>query len=534
MSLPRLLRTVRHLKPGQIAYRLYWPVKRRRIGKPPAISLRPAMNEWRVPVPKRPEMTRPRKFRILNQDIDVHEAAAWNDPNRDKLLLYHLHYMDELTAGNAECRTDWHAQLMDQWIDENPPLDGNGWEPYPLSLRIVNWIKWQLAGNELTAKRLESLWTQSHVLSQSIEYHLQANHLLANAKGLIFAGVFFAGSEADRWQATARRIFERQITEQVLPDGGHFERSPMYQAVLIEDFLDVLNLCRTYGLNRPAGIQDAAARMLAWLGCLTHPDGEPAYFNDCVAGNTATLGELLAYAERLDLAADSGVGTGSRWLVDSGYFRFDTAGLTTIADAGHIGPDFQPGHAHCDCLSFELSIGEQRVFVNTGVSTYNDNERRHRERSTAAHNTVSLPGHEQSEIWGAFRVGRRARPFGVDARANSLQAAHDGYEHLGIVHRRRFDIRSDGLDIADELEANRTATGTAHFHVHPDFTPVSDGDEVAFGGVRMHFANARQIDLLPYEYCLGFNDRRDGVKVSVTFDSTLTTRIRHEDTLHIR
>nr|AIA14495.1 Unknown Function [uncultured bacterium] len=170
----------------------------------------------------------PTRFRFLNAEREVLTQADWNAAGVDKLWLYNLHYFDDLNAADAGARSAWHRASIEKWIAENPPDTGNGWEPYTLSLRIVNWIKWALAGNALTPTALHSLAVQCRYLSRRLEYHLLGNHLFANAKALVFAGLFFEGPEADAWLRTGLDILRREVPEQVLPDGGHFERSPMY------------------------------------------------------------------------------------------------------------------------------------------------------------------------------------------------------------------------------------------------------------------------------------------------------------------
>jgi uncharacterized heparinase superfamily protein len=59
-----------------------------------------------------------------------------------------------------------------------------------------------------------------------------------------------------------------ELPEQVLADGGNFERSPMYHAIFLEDVLDLINAATHWPGRVPgaqvaqAGVQ-AAARMLA-------------------------------------------------------------------------------------------------------------------------------------------------------------------------------------------------------------------------------------------------------------------------------
>lgn len=171
-------------------------------------------------------MLGPATFCYLNQTKTLQWPKGWNDPNRDKLWLYNLHYFDDLNAEGAEDRTDWHRQLIQGWVEENPPGQGNGWEPYPSSLRIVNWIKWALAGNTLPNAAVHSLAVQIRWLRNNLEYHLLGNHLFANAKALVFAGAFFAENEARQWMDKGLDILAREVPKQILPDGGQFEGQP--------------------------------------------------------------------------------------------------------------------------------------------------------------------------------------------------------------------------------------------------------------------------------------------------------------------
>ena len=129
------------------------------------------------------------------------EAADWNRPDWPKLWLYNLHYFDDLVAEGAATRGGWHYELIRRWIAENPPGQGNGWEPYPVSLRLVNWVKWALAGNALGAEAVQSLAVQTRWLRRRLEIHLLGNHIWANAKALVFAGAFFQGEAPSVWLA---------------------------------------------------------------------------------------------------------------------------------------------------------------------------------------------------------------------------------------------------------------------------------------------------------------------------------------------
>ena len=438
-------------------------------------------------------MTGANAFVFLNQAGSLEGPADWNTTAREKLWLYNLHYFDDLNAAEAAQRQQWHRDLLRRWVRENPPAKGNGWEPYPTSLRIVNWIKWAFSGATLEPESTGSLAIQARWLAKRLEWHLLGNHLFANAKALVFAGLFFKGREAGRWLSKGLAVLDREIREQILSDGGHFERSPMYHAIILEDLLDLINLARTFPdalrQDRVQVWRKIAAGMLEWLRLMCHPDGKIAFFNDAAFGVASGYDALREYAQRLGLKPES-AGTvtsvplpcgGTLTSLDSsGYVRVELAGSVAILDLASVGPDYLPGHAHADTLSFELSYGGQRIIVNSGCSTYALSSERSRQRGTPAHNTVAVDGRDSSEVWGAFRVGRRARPFDKNIRVTEsgaeISCAHDGYRRLPgkPVHRRLWRFYPKGATIRDQIDGPFTNAVT-YYHFHPDIG-------IAFGG----------------------------------------------------
>jgi uncharacterized heparinase superfamily protein len=421
-------------------------------------------------------MSGPARFEFLNQTGELTHPADWNASGQPKLWLYNLHYFDDLNAAGRAARRAWHAALITRWIAENPPGHGNGWEPYPLSLRIVNWIKWSLAGNRLEAHWLDSLAVQARYLRRRLEWHLLGNHLFANAKALIFAGLFFSGGEADEWLTTGLRILDRQLGEQILADGAHFELSPMYHAIIQEDLLDLVNLGRAYA-ETIAYLQIEVwtkflRRMRAWLMGMTHPDGEITFFNDAAIGIAASPAELETYALRLGLSVCCHPQHGVTHHDASGYIRVALGPFTAFVDVAKVGPDYLPGHAHADTLSFELSLGPTRLLVNRGTSIYGNGPAREEQRSTAAHNTVQVDGKNSSAVWGGFRVAKRARPFGLEIEQATdwvrIRCSHDGYAGLRrrVIHTREWVFSPQRLTVADTLEG-RYATATARLHLAP-------------------------------------------------------------------
>ena len=497
--------TLRHLRPVQFYGRLRFRFARPRIDTTkPRPALRKQGSNWTPPATHYACMLGPRCFRFLNEEGSL-DALGWDDSSREKLWRYNLHYFDDLTAEGAADRAPWHLALLEDWVKCNLPGQGSGWEPYPTSLRIVNWIKWALAGNSLPEDCLQSLAVQARWLRKRIEWHLLGNHLFVNAKALVFAGLFFEGSEADRWLQRGLSIISRQLPEQILADGGNFELSPMYHAIFLEDMLDLVNCTQTFpgrvDIHTVAAWREVADRMLRWLEAMCHPDGEISLFNDAAIGIAPRPGMLADYAMRLGIvpppdSKPSASPVHVTHLQESGYVRVEVDDCIGLLDVAAVGPDCLPGHAHADTLSFEFSVGAQRVIVNGGTSQYGASAERLRERSTPAHSTVTVDGENSSEVWSGFRVAKRARPFGLEvqgsANAASIRCAHDGYARLSgkPVHRRHWLFTPGQLRVVDRIEGGFLAA-QARYHFHPDVHVVVIGADA----YRMNLPDGRALFL---------------------------------------
>ncbi len=529
----RLLRTLSYLKPRQLAYQFIRRLgPKTRVRQPSGISPRPGLSL--LPPLPRSCGGEPWAFIFLNERQEFDPAHFdWKSADRDKLWRYNLHYFDYL---HEPGRTNG-ADLIESWIASNPQGSEDAWEPFPVSLRLVNWIKFFLAPHgpsSIPKSWLASLAVQAQWLSKNVEYHLLANHYFKNAKALVFAGVFFEGVPARRWLETGLRILVKELEEQILPDGGHFERSPMYHCMILEDCLDLVNLCRACGLAevRPVlrTLERVISAMLVWLRCMTHPDGGIALFNDAALGIEPGFAELFGYARRLGCAVSDTV-SAVEALAESGYFRLSpNAGDVLLADCGPIGPDYQPGHAHCDALSFELSLNGRRIIVDSGCGQYIDGKIRQYNRGNAGHNTLTIDGENQSEVWGAHRVARRARPVYARAWEQNgalfFEGAHDGYTRLTgrPVHHRRIVWTGGSIEISDRVEGAGTHDVELRLHVHPDCPLRLDGEcaVIEVGGMRLRVtASAGRLEVGRGWYCPGFGSRQECAVLLVRVRSDL-------------
>ncbi|MDK8463857.1 alginate lyase family protein [Marinobacter sp. SS13-12] len=476
-----LFHTVRYLKARQLAYQVYYRVRKPRLKELPVPVLRGELSSWPGEGFLEPSTQDGETFSFLGKTSRF--DGNWNNPEFPKLWLYNLHYQDDLNVTGAEQREELCGSLVNSWIAGNPPPHGNGWEPYCLSLRIVNWVKFfsRLASGQVSAEWLNSLAQQADVLEQRLEFHILGNHLFANAKALVFVGCYLGGKQGDRWLHRGIKLLDKEIPEQFLADGAHYERSPMYQGILLWDLADLVALGKASGLHelkqRLGNWRERFEKGLRWLKAMSHPDGKISFFNDATFGIAPAVEDLEHNGTSLGLIAskdDKPPVVRGTLLQPSGYGIVDwPEGHRLLVDVAPVGPDYQPGHAHADTLSCELSLFGQRVLVNSGISQYGEGAERHRQRSTAAHNTVEVDGQNSSEVWAGFRVARRAKPLevllGHPSGEVELSGSHDGYKRLPgkVIHQRIWRGRAESLDVTDELLGD-FEEAVAHWHFHPD------------------------------------------------------------------
>ena len=312
---------------------------------------------------------------------------------------------------------------------------------------------------------------------------------------------FFSTKQSEIWFKKGLTIINDELKEQVLNDGGHFELSPMYHSIFLEDLLDLINISNTY----PEVIQKSdikewkqvALNMLMWLETMTHPDGDIAFFNDAALDIASNLNELKKYAFQLGVQYIPRKLNQVTHLADSGYIRFNSNNATGLLDVAPIGPDYLPGHAHADTLSFELSLFGQRILVNSGTSEYGITKARQYERSTEAHNTVVVNNKNSSEAWGGFRVARRAYP--LDLKIEELEnivnisCAHDGYKRLDErpIHRRNWQFSKNSLIIKDYINGF-FKSAYAYFHFHPSVIIINDNNN----SWKVKMPNGKQVNLI--------------------------------------
>ena len=137
-------------------------------------------------------------------------------------------------------------------------------------------------------------------------------------------------------------------------------------------------------------------------------------------------------------------------------------------------------------LSFELSVGRERIIVNCGAAPAAGPMWRDATRATAAHSTLTVADTNSSEL-KSNGIGRQPEKVETQRQeangAHWLEASHDGYKKpFGAIHRRRLYLAESGDDIRgeDAIEASSPQPYTLRFHLHPSVNASvqQDGEAV--------------------------------------------------------
>lgn len=454
-------------------------------------------------------------FQFLNLEQAFGDRIDWNFSGHGKLWTYNLNYFDYLNQPNLSPKEG--LALIHDFIQQIANSK-DGIEPFPTSLRMVNWIKF-LRRFQLREELIDrSLWQQLIHLNANLEYRLMGNHLLENAVSLLFGAYYF---EEKALIKKAEQLLESQLEEQILADGAHFELSPMYHQLMLFRVLDCINLLQENeglkGVKILSLLKEKAVLMLGWMEQMAFSNGDLADVNDSAFGIAPMKDQLIDYADRLGLLPKKVP------LKDCGYRKVHSGNYEVLVDIGQIGPDYIPGHAHSDTFNFILYHQSEPVIVDTGISTYEKNERRRLERSTQSHNTVMINGLEQSEVWGGFRVARRARVVDYKETANQICATHNGYQRINSLHQRCFTFFDQQIEIEDRIDSDQKAS--AFFHFHPKHTLELSQHTLSWHSGKIELFNPIAVRLEPYELAIGFNQTQSSLKLVVDFQRKLMSKI---------
>lgn len=304
----------------------------------------------------------------------------------------------------------------------------------------------------------------SGALAAALPAEMMDARAFAALRGLAVAGVALPGAEA--YLARALRFLEQEIARQVLPDGGHVERSPAALLAVLQDLLEIRGLVGAVRQPVPEGLAAAIERMTPALAALRHGDGGPVLFNGTREDLAGALSAAFSQAPPRGRAAPR--------LIQTGFERLAAGRTVLVIDTGAPPPKGQDRLSHAGTLAFEMSVGRDRLIVNCGAAPAAGAAWRDALRATAAHSTLVIADVNSSELREGG-LGRRPEQVSVQRHeasgAHWLDASHDGWKKpFGAIHRRRLYLGESGEDIRgeDSIEAPTPQPFSIRFHLHPD------------------------------------------------------------------
>lgn len=452
-------------------------------------------------------------FTFLNRTAVFNEKVDWDFSAHGRLWTFHLQAFEFLRQD--QLKMEKGLQLVadfSKYLDQHP----SAFDPYPASLRIINWVKF-FSLHQIVDKGLyRSLFSQTNKLFHSTEWHLQNNHLLENAFALLFAGLFFRN---EKYYGQGKRILDKQIEKQILPDGAHFELCPMYHMLMLFRILESIELL---SLNRPdeklfvSKLSYVASKMLGWMKEMQFENGDMPVVNDSVNDIAPSSDAIVSFASRL------GISTQKTGLKESGFRKYKTASYECLVDVGGLKPLANAGHGHADSLSFILNVRNKPFIIDTGISTYENNFTRQYERSTMAHNTVTSGTLSQSNLWGSFRVGKRLKMIDVKQGIDFIESSVMFFDG-SIKHKRRFEFFENSLKIRDSISGEILEDLKAFLYVNKNAEIAQAKSKLNSDIASIEFTGDRNISIEEAFASTEFNKPVSCNRITISFTTDLIT-----------
>ena len=526
-----ILETLLHLRFIQIYYQIYYRLRNSLFVKPalPRVSEKQSIQDRFKLYPFYPlgqhiqvfvDSSNRINFTFLNKSSAFRiKEIDWNYEAHGKLWTYNLNYFEFLFYSELSHKTK--VELLKSFCENSSNLK-DGLDPYPTSLRLINWVKYLISTNHHDEALERFIRAQGALLNKSIEYHLLANHLLENAFALLFVSVFTGDQKIYQ---KAVRILKEELVEQILTDGAHFERSVMYHQIILFRLLDSINLLKYNKADSELlpVMEDKASSMISWLMTVTDNGKIFPQFNDSSPSVAPSSLQLLEYFQGLSLKKKIGIKLGA-----SG-FRFLSQGhLKILFSQGEIGPKYQPGHAHSDELNFLLWSADKPLITEIGISTYEKNDRRELERSTSAHNCIYVNSNNSSNVWGGFRVGKRAKVKLIEDSQNEIAAIHDGFKEYGIFIYRKIKLINDGFEIEDLVEGwSVNFECFLNLHFHPKSNLSLKRNHILVDDVQISFEGYKILRVEKFMYANSFNHLEEANRLIFQAESKNKITIRN-------
>ena len=506
--------TVKYLKPTQVYYQIL-----NRFKKKERVYFEKLPVDYRnvyIAIPEldcdeilgkrfNPELMMKGKVCLLNQIVDLNYIRNYTNTLKPLIVnnVYYFEYGIVLGALYQKTKDIAYRNLFKKCYEDYLNAHVELKSVYSMALQIPNvLIAFDLFGDAVDKDFREKvyceLYSQYKYIASHQEKHLLANHYFEDLKALIIASYLF---KEDQKLKGYLKDFKKQCDEQILKDGVHYELSLMYHKLILEDVMRIAMLAKQPDFPKCDWLTPLMQKMVDAMCSLEKGIGRTPLFNDS--------GDNVAKScEQLCLAAEKHFGIKpvlKDAFEDSGYYKLYDRNRALIFDAGKIGVDYQPAHGHCDCLSFEMAVGDKPLFVNSGTYEYQGDLRKYF-RKTCAHNTVEIDRHEQSQCWGGFRVAKRIKNVSGSKSGNEVRGRYKNY--LGAEHSRSVSLTAGVLTVEDSVNARIGARVKSYLHIAPGYKVEKDEVKDIYGKTvcKVETYNCEMDKTTEYDLCYYASD----------------------------
>ena len=456
---------------------------------------------------------------LMGRQDDLFEREGPENPAKSHYVLTHG-WLKDLRAVGTEAAKRKARALIEDWLAHHDKWREDSWAHDVLGERISNWVCFYdfFAGSafsDFSDRLIASMMRQWRHLMRTMPANLTGTESLLAIKGILMAGLSLTdGNEA---LGLGLELLRRQLFSEILADGGHISRNPLLQLQLLHSLIDIRAVLRAAGSDVPHELDTAIERMVPALKLFRHGDGGLALFNGAQEASPLEMEAALTLS--------GARGRVLRRLPQMGYERLTSGRSLLLIDAGAPPPPPHDRTAHAGLLSFEFSIGRERLIVNCGAGPDDDAEWRTAMAATAAHSTLTLKDTNACEVLPEGGIGQRPKHVTAQRYEQEgsyfVEASHSGYENrFHVIHHRSLCLAAEG----DELHGRDVLSGPAgrdfavRWHLHPSVqASLAQGGQAAIlrlpsnSGWRLRVDNAAQgseLSLEPSVYGGGLSPRR--------------------------
>lgn len=422
---------------------------------------------------------------------------------------------------------------IENWIDENPLMYSINWCcSMDIAIRAINWIyavNMILASKYTTdifiKKLYRSVFEHGLFIYNNLEKGIpySNNHFASNLTGLLFISRLFINTNyGKKWWNFSLPEFYNEIREQILPSGVHFEKSTSYHRLMTELFAYPFLMMKRIGEYVPMDIEYRIKSMFDFVYHYIKPNGFAPMISDNDDGRFLPFYKYDLRDHRYLLSLASLIYNDPEYkyhinkCVIDNYFLYGNDSHNThtqisthtnrpfsscYQDAGFVilrtddvyaficngglckynVPTVQSvgTHTHADLLSFELTIGENDLFVDAGAYLYTANAKANIEfRSTKKHNTIVFDDKDQYELTEQSVFLGRKFPvpeilfFHYQEKTQTCNGKYSMSLGEGVIldHQRSFILHDNApiMEIEDTVNAQGEHKMKMFFHIAPE------------------------------------------------------------------